>query len=116
MKIILIIVLFISINLSFSKDKSKVKSKQESFKPIKVDNKYSYKIINGLEGTYGYDILSNDKITIHQPSIPAIGGNLGFKEKKHAESVAKFVIYKLQNNVMPPSVTPSEIDSLKKIK
>ncbi|MCX6146666.1 MAG: DUF4907 domain-containing protein [Candidatus Kapabacteria bacterium] len=108
--ILIIVILSLSIAISFGKVKSKTS------KIVKVDDKFSYSIINSSGGSFGYDILSSGKVMIHQENIPAVPGNQGFKEKKHAEAVAKFVIYKLKNNIMPPSVTPSEIDSLKAIK
>ena len=61
---------------------------------------------------FGYNIVLDDHVFIHQPSIPSIQGNKGFTNKEQAERVAQFVIYKLTHNIMPPSVTPKELDSL----
>ncbi len=116
MKNYIIIILLVCISLAIAKTDKQDKLKKESNKTIKVDDKYSFNIINAVSGTYGYDILSNNKVMIHQPNIPAVSGNVGFKDKKDAEKVAKFVIYKLNKNIMPPSVTPQEIDSLIAIK
>lgn len=51
-------------------------------------------------------------VFIHQPSIPSIAGNKGFTTKEQAQRVASLVVYKLTHNIMPPSVTPKELDSL----
>ena len=73
----------------------------------------SYRIINSNERTYGYDILNNNRIVIHQPSVPAIPGNKGFLTKEEASRVAKFVIEKISNNIMPPTVTTEDLKKLK---
>ena len=66
---------------------------------------------NGNRG-WGYDILVDGKIYIHQPNIPAIMGNNGFSSEEDAQEAGEFIIQKLKNNIVPPSVTPEELDSL----
>ncbi len=66
---------------------------------------------NGALG-WGYTIAVDGKKTINQPSIPGLQGNNGFKTKEQALKTANFVIYKIQHNSFPPSVTPKELDSL----
>ncbi len=61
---------------------------------------------------FGYNILVDGALFIHQASIPAIPGNSGFSSKEKAENVAHLVIHKLQHNIMPPSVSKKELDSL----
>ncbi len=61
---------------------------------------------------FGYDILENDEVRIHQPTIPAIPGNKGFSTNEMAEKAAAFVIYKLDNGVFPPTIKKEELDSL----
>jgi hypothetical protein len=61
---------------------------------------------------WGYDILIEGKKYVHQPHIPAISGNKGFSTQHEAEKVAELVKYKIKNNIMPPSVSPEELDSL----
>lgn len=62
--------------------------------------------------SYGYDVLMDGNKFIHQPYIPSISGNKGFSSKEKAEATAQLVIFKLKNNIMPPSVSPKELDSL----
>jgi Domain of unknown function (DUF4907) len=62
--------------------------------------------------SYGYDILIDGAKFIHQPYIPSISGNKGFATKEKAEATAQLVIHKLKNNIMPPSLSPKELDSL----
>lgn len=75
--------------------------------------KISYQLIPGANRTWGYDILIDHKLMIHQPAIPGIPGNSGFSDKAAAENVAKLVISKMKKGEMPPSVS---IDEMKKIK
>jgi hypothetical protein len=61
---------------------------------------------------WGYDIYIDGKKMIHQPHIPAVPGRQVFSSEAEAEKVASLVSYKILNNIMPPSVTTSELDSL----
>lgn len=61
---------------------------------------------------WGYDIILNDKLYIHQPNIPSVPGNDGFKTKEDAIRTGEFVAYKIRNNILPPTVTPEQLDSL----
>lgn len=78
-----------------------------------ANTQFSHKIIPAVNNTYSYDMLADGKILIHQPSIPGLPGNEGFKTKQDAEKVAKLIISKIKKGEMPPSVT---IDELKKLK
>jgi hypothetical protein len=62
--------------------------------------------------TWGYDILIDGNIYVHQSTKPAVGGNSGFATEIEAQQVADLVISKIKNNVLPPSVTPEEIKEL----
>jgi hypothetical protein len=75
-----------------------------------------YKIIPGANKTWGYDIYNNGELFIHQPSIPALAGNAGFKTKADAEKVAALVISKIKKGEMPPTVFIEEMKKLKVIK
>lgn len=50
---------------------------------------------------------------IHQPAIPGIPGNEGFKTKEAAQKVADLVVNKIKKGEMPPSVTIEELKKLK---
>lgn len=77
------------------------------------NSRFTYKIIPVVNTTYGYDVFADGKLMIHQYSIPALGGNEGFKSKAAAEKVAKLVIEKIKKGEMPPTVS---IDEMKKLK
>lgn len=66
---------------------------------------------NGTRG-WGYNILIDGRLYIHQPNIPAVMGNAGFSSEEKAAKAGSFIVYKIKNNILPPSVTPEELDSL----
>ena len=61
---------------------------------------------------FGYDIYLNKKLYVHQPHVPAVAGSKGFSTPENAKKTGEFVAYKIRNNIMPPSVSPKELDSL----
>ena len=71
-------------------------------------------IISSEDSTFGYDIIINGQILVHQPSIPGLPGNKGFEIKEHAQRVADFAANKVRNNEMPPTVTSEELKILLK--
>jgi hypothetical protein len=66
---------------------------------------------NGSRG-WGYDIMVDGKLYIHQPNIPAVMGNNGFLSEEKARQAGEFIVDKIRKNILPPSVTPEELDSL----
>lgn len=77
------------------------------------DSTYIFIIIPGENKTWGYDIYFEKRLIIHQPSMPGLSGNDGFKTKAHAEKVAKLVIDKIKKGVRLPSITIEEMKQLK---
>lgn len=75
--------------------------------------KLSYKIIDAASHTYCYDIYADGRLMIHQPSVPAMPGNKGFKTKTGAKKVADLVITKIKKGEMPPTVSIPEMKNLK---
>lgn len=73
----------------------------------------TYKIISSANHTYGYDIYANDKLLIHQPSMPGIPGNEGFPTEESAKKIAEIVIDKIKKGEMPPTVSKEELIELK---
>jgi hypothetical protein len=63
---------------------------------------------------WGYDIIKDDKVFIHQEIIPAIEGFKSFITKEEAEKVGKLVLQKIKNKEGGglPQITREEIDSL----
>ena len=80
-----------------------------------ANTKLTYKIIDAPKQTYGYDVLADGRVVIHQTSVPALPGNEGFKTKEDASKVAALVIGKIRKDEMPPTVSIDEIKKLKVI-
>lgn len=64
------------------------------------------------ENGWGYDIIREGKILIHQPHRPGLPGRNGFDSEEKARKTAELVRHKLENNMMPPSVNTAELDSI----
>jgi hypothetical protein len=78
----------------------------------KTKSLLSYKVIGSI-GNYGYQIFdASGKMTINQPTIPAIQGNKGFETEKDAQTAAEFVIQKIDRGIFPPTFSVAELDSL----
>ena len=99
--IILIIHLILFLNLS---------CKNES--PKKNEVKFTLSLHKVHDG-WGYTIYKNDKKFIIQEHIPAIGTIKTFQSKEEAEKIGSLVKIKLEHNVIPPSISIKELDSLK---
>lgn len=74
------------------------------------------RIINSPNQTFGYDIIADGKMIIHQPSVPGMPGNEGFETKESAGKVSQLVIAKIKKGEMPPTITKEEMQKLKAIK
>lgn len=72
----------------------------------------SYKVTEGENHTFGYEISSNGTVMVRQPFIPAVAGRQGFVSKEEAESVAKLIVKKVERNIIPPTISIKELDSL----
>jgi hypothetical protein len=113
----LIIMLVVASLVSCSQESTKTTDSKTTAataqeKPKSEAEKFTFRVIPAAENTFGYEILDQGKILVQQKTIPAMPGNNGFKTEDDAKKCADFVISKLNRNIMPPSVTPEELDSL----
>jgi len=60
---------------------------------------------------WGYDILKKNKAYIHQPYMPAVEGQVPFKDKRSAKKTGKLVVKKIRNHKLP-AVTLEEIEAI----
>lgn len=93
------------------------KTPESQPKPPPLTN-VSYKIFentefptSGVADGFGYSIYVGNEMRIFQPNIPVVAGNSGFHSRVDAESMARIVKYKVENHMMPPSITLHELDS-----
>ena len=77
-----------------------------------VNSKIQVTTFQSDDKTWGYDISIDGVTYVHQPTIPAVSGNIGFSSKEDAHKTAEFVVSKIKNNEMPPSITPEELKEL----
>jgi serine protease inhibitor ecotin len=78
-----------------------------TWKPTK---KIDYKTFHTTNG-WGYDILINKKLVIHQQYIPAIPEKKGFDTEEFAKRAAGSVVDKLKNNKLP-TLSYAEINQI----
>jgi hypothetical protein len=76
------------------------------------DDKFRIAVIESEHGGYGYDIFINDKLSIHQPHIPALAGIRGFASFKDAQQTAEAVVKKLKQKENPPTITVEELATM----
>ena len=90
-------------------------SKQNPYKDAKIQVQVfkndTVKPVSEYKG-YGYNILINEELTVHQPHKPGVPGMMGFKSVADAKKAGDFIAYKIRNNSMPPTVSMRELDSL----
>jgi hypothetical protein len=66
---------------------------------------------------WGYEIMSNNKVIIHQKYIPAIQGSISFSSKRDANKIAHLVIRKMKADKTPfVSLQDLETNKIKIIK
>jgi hypothetical protein len=88
-------------------------AKSKTYKKLSGPPEFGYYVFMSPDQTYGYDILDNrGNVVIHQPNMPAIQGNRGFARKADAVKVAALVINKMQHNIMLPTISIQELNSL----
>jgi hypothetical protein len=76
-------------------------------------NKFETQIFrNNESNSFGYDIIVEGRVYVHQPNVPARAGNNGFVSEVQAEKVAHLVLNKIKMNILPPTVSIEELDSL----
>jgi len=66
----------------------------------KTGHKTDYRTFHSAAG-WGYDILTNHKIIIHQEYIPVIATQKGFNTQAEAEKTAQLVITKMKGDQFP---------------
>ncbi len=81
----------------------------QSEKPQKKALPFQAKAFFTEGSGWGYDILENNAVRIHQPHIPAIPGNNGFSSEQDALKAADLVIQKLVQGINPPSLSKEEM-------
>ncbi len=74
--------------------------------------KLTARIIDAANGTFCYEVYSNDKLLVKQTNVPGRVGNNGCPTRDQAEKLSTLVIEKIQRGEMPPTVTNDELKAL----
>lgn len=75
-------------------------------------NTFSLLIVENPDTTFGYIVFKDSVPYIIQKNIPGKSGNNGFSDSASAYKVADYVIHKLKHNIIPPTISKQELDSL----
>ena len=73
---------------------------------------YRAEAVKNEDEGWGYVIYNGDKPYINQPHIPAVSGVKPFKNEEDALKTGQFAIYKIEQGILPPTLTKEELDSL----
>ena len=61
---------------------------------------------------FGYQIMKQNEVLINQPFIPAVQGEMAFKDRLQALKTAQLVVQKIERKTFP-KVSVHELDSMK---
>lgn len=88
------------------------KSTEKASNPATTSSRFRAQYYYSDSLGWGYDIYEGSSMRIHQPHIPAVQGNKGFKSEYDAQKAAEKVIEKLNHGIMPPSLSVEELKEL----
>jgi hypothetical protein len=71
----------------------------------------SASVFESRPNRWGYDILVDGKLFIHQSSCPVVSGNQGFVTAQQAERTAALIINKMKHG-LAPSVTTFDLKKI----
>jgi len=78
------------------------------YQVYKSRSDYQLQVIRTSAG-WGYDVLSQGRVILHQPTIPGAAGDRGFANENQARQVGERVISKLKKGEGLPTITPDEL-------
>ncbi len=86
---------------------------KEEIKPSKIErlDTITYRVFR-VDSGWGYDILVNSKVYIHQERIPSVQGKFVFMSEADARKTAILMINKMLTQPGLPYVSVEELDSL----
>lgn len=61
---------------------------------------------------WGYDLYMDGHLTIHQPILPGVAGNISFSSEEEAKRTGTFALEKMKKSGGLPTITVQELDSL----
>ncbi len=76
--------------------------------------KYSWILLYNEDGTLGYEVMKSGNLVVTQPTIPGEGGTTGFANREQAAAAAELVISKLEQGILPPTISDKELKKILK--
>lgn len=73
-------------------------------------SQYNIKLLKSDSG-WGYDILAENELFIHQPFMPVVEGNVAFPDRNAARKTGKLMVRKLKKN-QSPTITREELNHI----
>ena len=75
-------------------------------------------IVNTFEEDtgWGYDVLIDGNLYVHQPNIPAVGGNKGFTAEVDARATGNLAVEKIREGIIPPTISVEELKEIGVVK
>lgn len=94
-----------------------IKTQDEPALPTspRLSGKYTIKAYLTDSLGWGYTILEGTKVVVNQPHIPAVQGLKGFSSEARAKRAGEEVAFKLEQGIVPPTLTVAELKAIKVI-
>ncbi len=112
----LIFNLIIFCSILFACSNNSVKQYPKKIPPLAIDlkNSIEYEIFTIKDKGFGFDIIKNGKVYIHQPIVPTWQGLHPFPSYESAKLIAGLLTNRLQRNTYTFLFQKKEVDSLMK--
>lgn len=69
----------------------------------------TYHVFSNPDSTYGYDVLKNGKILVHQPTVPGRTPEKGFISRNDAAKTGRLAVSKAKKYEGPPQITEEDL-------
>ncbi|MGR6088106.1 MAG: DUF4907 domain-containing protein [Arcticibacter sp.] len=81
---------------------SDAKVEIQNFEVVTFQNKTS-------AGGWGFDVYVDGKRYIHQPIVPVVAGDYGFRTKEQSEMAGNMMVEKLKQGKQPPALDENDL-------
>jgi hypothetical protein len=105
----------IVLSVSAQKPKLAIAKNQDYGILYKYNDSLQYETYPQTNG-WGYRLYIGYKLVVNQPNIPALKGNMLFKNEADAKKIARLASSKIAKGQMPPTLKVEEIQKLLKHK
>lgn len=96
---------FISVSLAASGQVMKSSPKAKA----SVVDFITYRIFINPDSTYGYEVLKNGKVLVHQPTVPGRTPERGFVSRNDAAKTGRLAVTRVKKYEGPPQITEEDL-------